>query len=394
MHPVLFEITASWTTLFVVVGVFFAGGLVSARFKPAAGEASYLASMLGMNVRWGEVNKPWGEAIGRAAVQAGVAGAVAFAIGKVAPSVSPGADGIPLHLYGVMMACAFMVGIFISQKQAEHERLPAVKLVDTVGRPVKDSGGKPVVVTSKELVGDLAFYLLIAGLAGSRVLYIITRWGDEYARNPGKVFRIWEGGLVWYGGLIAATLVAVWFVRKHRISFLPYGDILVPGVALGHGIGRLGCFAAGCCFGNPAADGFPLSVEFPVGSPAFASHVHEGLISAGALASAPVYPTQIMEAGAETLIFFALLWIRARKRFHGQVLISYFALYAVWRFINEMFRGDDIRSFWFRWPADAAKPMLMSTSQGIAILMALAAGVLLLFLARKRGKVLPSPNDA
>lgn len=390
MHPVLIEISASLTTLGFITAIFFAGGLVSARFKPAASDASYLANMLGFNVRWGEVDKSWGESVGRAALQAAVAAGVAFAFAKVVPSLSPGFTGIPLHFYGVMMASAFIVGIYVSQKQADHERLPPVTVRDSSGRVVKGADGKPVVITSRELVGDLAFYLLLSGLAGSRVLYIITRWGDEYSRNPAKIFKIWEGGLVWYGGLIGATLVAVWFVRKHKISFLPYGDIFVPGVALGHGIGRLGCFAAGCCFGNPAADGSFLGVQFPAGSPAFSAHMGEGLISAGSLASAPVYPTQIMEAGAEGLIFFALLWIRARKRFHGQVLISYFGLYAAWRFINEMFRGDDIRSFWFKWPADAKHPMMMSTSQGIAVLMAIAALVLLAFLLKKRGNVTAS----
>lgn len=387
MHPVLIEISASLTTLLVITAVFFVGGLISARFKPAAGDASYLASMLGFNVRWGEVDKSWGESFGRAALQAAVAAGVAFALGKVIPTLSPGFDGIPLHFYGVMMASAFVVGIYVSQKQADHERLPPVTMRDAGGRVVRGKDGKPIVISSRELVGDLAFYLLLSGLAGSRILYIITRWGDEYSRNPAKIFKIWEGGLVWYGGLIGATLVAVWFVRKHKISFLPYGDIFVPGVALGHGIGRLGCFAAGCCFGNPATEGSFLGVQFPAGSQAFQAHVGEGLISSSALASAPVYPTQIMEAGAEGLIFFALLWIRSRKRFHGQVLISYFGLYAVWRFVNEMFRGDDIRSFWFKWPADAHTPMLMSTSQGIAILMAIAALVLLVVLLKKRGGV-------
>lgn len=392
MHPVLFEIALSPVTLAVIGLVFFVGGLIAFRFKSAAGDASYLASALGMHVRWGEVERPWGEAAGRAALNAAVAVGVAFALGKVAPSLSPGFEGIPLHVYGVMMATAFIVGIYISQRQAVHERLPPVVLTDARGKPLRDAKGQPQMLSSKELVGDLAFYLLLAGLAGSRVLYIITRWGDEYSRNPGKIFRIWEGGLVWYGGLIAATLVAVWFVRKHKISFLPYGDILVPGVALGHGIGRLGCFAAGCCFGNAAPEGTALAVQFPPGSPAFSAHLGDGLIHAGAAASAPVYPTQIMEAGAEGLIFFALLWIRARKRFHGQVLISYFGLYAVWRFINEMFRGDDIRSFWFKWPEGAAKPMMMSTSQGIAILMAFAALVILVVLMRKRGKVQPTAD--
>lgn len=385
MHPILFTIPLHWATLVVFVALFFAGGLISARFKPADRDSSYLAAFLGLAVKWGEVDKPWNEAIKKGLSQAAIAAVLGIAIAKAAPGLAPGSNGIPLHIYGVMMAIAFIVGIAVSTKQATHEGLPPVPVRAADGSLIKDKQGKLVTITSAELVNDLTFYLLVAGLVGSRILYIITRWDAEYSKNPAKIFRVWEGGLVWYGGLIAATLVAVWFVRKHRIAFLPYGDVLVPMVSLGHGIGRLGCFAAGCCFGNPAAPGFPLTVQFPENSPAWQDHLHDHLIGPGSLWSAPVYPTQIMEAAAETLIFFALLWIRSRKRFHGQVLLSYFGMYAVWRFINEMFRGDDIRSFFFRWPSQE-HPMLLTTSQGVSIGMAVTAVVLLVVLLRKRGQ--------
>jgi phosphatidylglycerol:prolipoprotein diacylglycerol transferase len=234
-------------------------------------------------------------------------------------------------------------------------------------------------------MSDLAFYLLIAGLAGSRIVYIMTRWDTDYARDPKQVLMFWNGGLVWYGGLIGATLVTLWFIRKQGIAFLPYGDAIVCGVSLAHAVGRLGCFAAGCCFGNVAAKGFPLAVQFPPESPAAEAHLEDHLITSLHQASLPVYPTQIMEALGEVFIFFILLRVRSRKRFHGQVLMTYFFLYAILRTGLEMFRGDKIRSFFFTWPNEKA-PMLLSTSQGISIGMAVVALSLTIFLIRQKSK--------
>jgi phosphatidylglycerol:prolipoprotein diacylglycerol transferase len=388
MHPILFEIPLTWLTVAFVALLFGAGGLVRARFAPAERNASYLADFLGMNVQWGKVIAPWGEAATKGVMSAASAGAVAAAVKYVA-AAQFGKTAIPLHIYGLMMATAFVLGIGLAMRQATREGLPDVVLRDPKGFELKDKDGKKVTITAADLVSDLGFWLLVAGLAGSRVLYIITRWKDEYSRNPLKVLQIWEGGLVWYGGLIAATIVAWRFVRQYRISFWPYADVLVPGVSLGHGIGRLGCFAAGCCFGNVARPGFPVTVQFPEGSPAFAEHVNKGLLEFGAHASLPVYPTQLMEAFGETIIFFTLMIIRSRKRFHGQVLLSYFFLYPLLRTVIEMFRGDSIRGFLFHWP-EKGHEMLLSTSQAVSILMALAGMGLTWGIIRARGKQAPA----
>jgi phosphatidylglycerol:prolipoprotein diacylglycerol transferase len=391
MHPILFEIPLAWPTV-----VFFAlllgfGGLVRTRFAPADRNASYLAEFLGLNVRWGVVQGSWAAAAKQAAQSALTAALIGGAVKWVATEQLH-KQSIPLHIYGLMMATAFIVGIGLSMRQARREGLPDVVLRDADGFEMKDSKGRPLTLTAAELVSDLGFHLLVAGLIGSRVLYIITRWDAEYAREPAKVLRIWEGGLVWYGGLIAATLVAYRFVRKHRISFWPYADILVSSVSLGHGIGRLGCFAAGCCFGNVARDGFPLTVRFPAESSAWAQHVKDHLISSTAVTSLPVYPTQLFEAGGELLIFLTLLWIRTRKRFHGQVLLSYFFLYPLLRTVIEMFRGDAIRGFVFKWPAEGP-PMLLSTSQAVSILVAAAGFTLTIVLGRRAQATAETPSS-
>jgi phosphatidylglycerol:prolipoprotein diacylglycerol transferase len=375
MHPILFEIPLNWITVAVVGLLFGVGAVIRHRFLPADRDASYLATFLGLNVKWGAVQNGWGPSFGQGALTAVIAGGIAAAAKYVAFKQFH-TESLPLHIYGLMMATAFMVAIWLGTREASHERMPSVTFTER--------DGKKVTMTAPDLVSDLSFYILLAGLGGSRVLYIITRWNDEYSHDPGRIFKFWEGGLVWYGGLLAATGVAWWFVRKHKTAFLPYADLLVPGVSLAHGIGRLGCFAAGCCFGNVSIAGFPLSVQFPPGSPAAMAHWGDAGINT---LSHPVYPTQLIEASGELLIFTVLLFIRSRKRFHGQVVLSYFFLYAILRTIVEMFRGDAIRGFVFKWPAEGV-PMLLSTSQAVSVLTAVGGIITTIVVIRARSKKL------
>jgi phosphatidylglycerol:prolipoprotein diacylglycerol transferase len=383
MHPILFEIPLNYVTIAVMGLVFAIGGVIRTRFVQADKDASYLATFLGLNVYWGQVAAPWDKAITQGALNGGFAAVITYAVKYVAETRFQ-TTTIPLHIYGLMMATAFIVGIWAAMREAKHQQMPAVPYLDKNGKQYKDKNGNPVFLTAADLMSDLAFYLLLAGLGGSRILYIMTRWDTDYAPDPKRIFMFWQGGLVWYGGLIGATLVTVWFIRKHKVAFLPYGDAIVPGVSIAHAIGRLGCFAAGCCFGNVANPHFPFAVQFPAGSPASVEHwgEYEGMHEL----SKAVYPTQIMESLGEVFIFFILLRVRTRKRFHGQVLLTYFFLYAILRTVMEMFRGDSIRGFFFRWP-NAEHPMLLSTSQGVSILMAVVGIVLTVALVRQRNRL-------
>ncbi len=150
-----------------------------------------------------------------------------------------------LHTYGLLIATGFLVAMNLASRQAERE----------------DEDGDRIV--------DMAFFLLLSGLAGSRFVFILTKW-DEYAGDPAQILKFWNGGLVWYGGFIAASIYAYYFCTKHRLNYFKYADLLMPYVALAHGAGRLGCLAAGCCFGEPTD--LAWGITFPADSMAAAAH--------------------------------------------------------------------------------------------------------------------------
>jgi phosphatidylglycerol:prolipoprotein diacylglycerol transferase len=127
---------------------------------------------------------------------------------------------ITIHTYGVMLALGFLLAILAAMRQARRTGL------------------------DPNLVLDLAFYFLIAGLLGSRLFYVVGHWND-FRNNPVEIVMFWRGGLVFYGGLIFAFAVGVWFIKKNRLDFSRISDLLAPSIALGQSMGRLGCFSAG-----------------------------------------------------------------------------------------------------------------------------------------------------
>jgi phosphatidylglycerol:prolipoprotein diacylglycerol transferase len=207
---------------------------------------------------------------------------------------------------------------------------------------------------------DLAFWMTLSGFVGARVLYAIVNAGD-YARacvsaggeprtlgeviwDCTRVLRVWEGGLVFYGGVAAAALVGFRFARAEGWSFASVGDLFAPPLALGHAFGRLGCFLAGCCFGKPSAAGW--AAHFPRGSVAFDELAVSGAVALGADVTPGLHPTQLYEALGDFTIFAALMVLGPRLlRRRGATLLVYLGLYAALRFTVEMFRGDAGRRF-------------------------------------------------
>jgi len=238
---------------------------------------------------------------------------------------------LPLHTYGLLIACGFMVGIGLAQREARRR------------------GQDP------EKIADLSFWILVAALVGSRVYFILVNWGDYFeagtflAQTPfgriPRVLAIWEGGLVFYGGFIGATLAAWWYLRKQRMPFLAHADTLIPGLAIGHFFGRLGCFGAGCCWGDVAHTHLPWLAEFPPESLAYQTFAGRpdpaAYLAADRLHTLPLHPTQLYESFGELGLFLILvLLVRPRKAFHGQVLATWLMLYAILRSVVESFRGD------------------------------------------------------
>ena len=236
-----------------------------------------------------------------------------------------------LHTYGVLLALAFLAGLWAAGWQA------------------RKAGLNPAAIA------DMAVYVLIAGLVGAKLLLLIVEWG-HYSRNPRELFSLVQSGGVFYGGLIGALPVAWWYARRHALSGWQTADVLAPAVAIGQSVGRIGCFAAGCCYGRSAE--VPWAISF---HDEYASRI------VGTPLNTPLHPTQIYESLACLAIFGILIVVAARKKFDGQVALSYVVLYAVARFVIEFFRGDVVRGSIL----DGA----LSTSQFIAILMVLGAAL-------------------
>lgn len=245
-----------------------------------------------------------------------------------------------LPTYGVVLAIAYLVGIWLLRRKARAEGLPDQKIF------------------------DFSLYVLAAAILGAKALLVIVEW-RRYAANPASLVEVLRSGGVFYGGLIAATTVGIWYMKRHRLPAWKVADMGAPSIALGEAIGRWGCFAAGCCYGKPT-DG-PLSVVF---TDPFA---HDAV---GTPLNVPLHPSQIYLSLNAFLIFLILQWAYRRRTFDGEVFWLYVLLYAITRGFIENFRGDSIRGFLI--------PGILSTSQFIGLVAAAAAVGMLVFLSRRR----------
>ena len=285
-----------------------------------------------------------------------------------------GGREVAFHSYGILIAIGLGLGIALAYRQARRQGL---------------DGGR---------VLDAAFWMIVAGLVGSRVVYGIVNAG-EFARvcfhgngaprstggvlsDCARIFAIWQGGLVFYGGILGAGLVGYRFARREGWSFRAFGDLFAPALALGHAFGRLGCFAAGCCFGKAGTGSW--AVAFPRGSVAFDELAAMGAVPPGWQTTPALHPVQLYEAVGEVLIFVALLVLRPRVRKQpGTLLVTYLGLYALLRFVVEIFRGDYARKFVVgletprlaeRLHLPPGEPVLLSVGQLVSLLVMLAVG--------------------
>lgn len=217
-------------------------------------------------------------------------------------------------------------------------------------------------------LGNLVISLMVSGVLGSRIAYVIEHWKSEFAADPVSIIRIDQGGLMFYGGFILATAVfAGWcFFKKEKP--LALADLLSTVVPLGHAFGRIGCFFYGCCYGKQSD--CSVAVSFPRGSPAWYEQLNAGQLASAARESIPVLPTQLFEAGANLLLFAVLFLVY--RRFSRGTTALYLIGYAVIRFGVEYLRGD---------PRAAVGPF--SISQTISLALLAVGTALLLSIARK-----------
>lgn len=234
--------------------------------------------------------------------------------------------GFPIHTYGVLLALGFGAALFM-----------VISLGRTAGFRAED-------------LGDLALVALVSGLVGGRLLYVVVEW-DQFAGDLTSIV-LRRDGFVFYGGLLVAAPVTLAFLKRRGLPLAPLADVVAPALALGHSIGRLGCFAQGCCYGR-------VSIDWGL---AFHEHSAAYVASQGF----PVIPVQLYESLLLLALFGALLFARGRFRWDGAVMCLYLAAYAVIRFGLEFLRDDD-RGFYLG---------PLSVSQLIAIAMLLVSGAL------------------
>lgn len=262
---------------------------------------------------------------------------------------------ITLNSYGLMMAIAFLTVLHFIQRDA------------------KKAGHDP------KIFADLAFVVLPLGLLGARIAHIMM-FPQHYSLNdPVGWFAVWNGGLVFQGGPPIPILYAIWYLRKHKVSFWAAADIIFPYLALGHAIGRIGCLLKGCCYGYPT-DSF-LGIQFPkfiedgiiTGSPAYLDHLEyiEGF-TRDSSHSLAVIPTQLFSFVGLMMICIILLAMRKYwKPFKGFIFPVYLILYGIFRYWVEGLRGDH-------------NPLVQfdMTSQQLFSLMGACFGIVFFFVLR------------
>ena len=231
----------------------------------------------------------------------------------------------PIYSFGVMIALGVLLSLILISKQAPR-----------------------IAFAPAEVAQDFVFVTVLSGFLGARAYYVIQNF-HWYADKPLRILMLWEGGLIFYGGVVGALVGLYIFSKLKKISYLKCLDFLTPYVALTHAFGRIGCFLNGCCHGKVCS--LPWAVQFP--------ELREA-----------VHPVQIYEAVFSFGLFFFLYALSNRKPFVGKVVSLYFIFYSIGRFVLEFFRGDT--SGW-----------LITHNQWFSLALCAAGGVLYLMSQRK-----------
>jgi phosphatidylglycerol:prolipoprotein diacylglycerol transferase len=254
---------------------------------------------------------------------------------------------LTVYTYGVLLAAAYLLGLKLAMVRAKARGLDQTRVL------------------------DLGIYIIISALVGAKLLLLITDF-QTFKADPAELLSLARSGGVFYGGLILAVIVALWYIRRIGLPLWTTCDVFAPGIALGHVVGRFGCFFAGCCYGKPTTVPWAITFRDP-----FAA------ANTGTPLNVPLHPTQLYEAGAEALILLILLVTEKRGRpFPGRTFWLYMFLYAISRFIIENYRDD---------PRGTVPlfSVVFSTSQFISLILAPLSVAMLVYLRRRRA---PEPE--
>jgi phosphatidylglycerol:prolipoprotein diacylglycerol transferase len=242
---------------------------------------------------------------------------------------------LTIRWYGVMMAVAFFAGLWTATRRA--------KLANV----------------SSDVITDVTLWLMLGSIIGARIVYVTTYWKQEFADQPfSEVFMIQHGGLVYYGGLIGASVAGIIYLRWKKLPVWKIADIVAPSIALGSVFGRIGCLLNGCCYGRVCD--LPWAIHFPAG--------HE-------TGGVGVHPTEIYDALLNLILYAGLAWLFRHKKFDGQIFAFYLIGYAICRSIVECFRGD--------YPPDHIHAGIFTSAQLLSLPIFIGGIALALVLARR-----------
>jgi phosphatidylglycerol:prolipoprotein diacylglycerol transferase len=255
--------------------------------------------------------------------------------------VIPGVH-LPVYGYGLMLFFAFLGGMNLAAWRARKDKL------------------------DPEVIYDLSLWIFVGGLVGARLFYVWQYWGVR-VRTFWEIFKVWEGGIVFYGSVMGGLLAFLVYWRLRRFPMRPTLDALAPALTLGIALGRIGCFLNGCCYGDRCD--LPWAVRFPGprgaigGSPPWADQVRHKLLDPAAAWSLPVHPTQLYSSLDGFVLLALLMAYHPLRRRDGEVMALLMVTYPVSRFLIEHLRNDEGTFF-----------AGMTISQNVSILL-LACGV-------------------
>jgi phosphatidylglycerol---prolipoprotein diacylglyceryl transferase len=253
----------------------------------------------------------------------------------------------PIYWYGVLVALGFIAGLWTASRRA------------------------PISGVKSEHAADAGPWLIIGAVIGARLMHVITYWQDSYAGQPWwEPFMVQKGGLVFYGGLIGASLSIILYARLRRVPLWKLADVLSPSIPLGYVFGRLGCLSKGCCYGSQCA--LPWAITYPRGHETFPVNADAGM---------HVHPTQIYDSLLSLGLYLFLAWLYRRKKFDGQIFAVYLLCYAFTRSFVEYFRGD--------YTADHIHGGFFTPAQLVSVGI-LATGLVLFWILRRRPVAAPS----
>jgi prolipoprotein diacylglyceryl transferase len=328
MRPVLFEIPSKllfFAALALALGFFVWGrwkGRASPRAASAASNVPYLlAGAVALVKLRGGAWLPTAEVLSR-------------------PWLA-----VPIHSYGVMLGTSMIVGWFLAMKLSKQDGIP------------------------EEQAGAIYMWTAVWSIVGARVLYIIAN--HDKLDGALDALKIWNGGLVAYGGMIGGFLTSWYCCWKRKIPLLRWADVAAPSVVLGTSITRVGCLLFGCDYGRRTA--LPWGIRFPAHSPAWQDQVKLEHLPATAAWSYPVHPTQIYELLAGLFLFGLMMLARRVRTFSGQVFLTWVLGYGILRPIIEIFRDDKERG--------TVGPL--STSQFIGMVSVVLGTILLVQLVKR-----------